>query len=228
MTRRILAIGGTSWGLPHRARLEARMVALTGKPKPKALFLPTATGDDRAHIRHWHATFRRLGCETEDLALLRASDWPRPPADTIARADLIYVGGGSTAGMLALWERFGIVAPLREAYERGAVLGGVSAGGLCWFESGVTDSLDATLKPMACLGWLPGSFCPHYDSEPQRRPVYTALTRSGELPPGLAAEEGVGLLFENERFVGALRTPAGGLAHRVGPEGEKEIAAERV
>lgn len=204
------------------------MIELTGRSRPLALFLPTASGDAADYVAMFHAGFGRLGAETEDLQLLRASGWPRPPAETIARADLIYVGGGSTAGMLALWERFGIVEPLRRAYERGAVLGGVSAGGLCWFESGVTDSLDATLKPMDCLGWLQGSFCPHYDSEPERRPTYTRLAKENALPPGYAAEEGVGLLFEDETFVGALAAPGGGKAYRVSPEGEEELPVERI
>lgn len=202
------------------------MIALTGKSRPRALFLPTASGDAEAYVARFHVGFGALGAETEDLQLFHASGWPRPPAETIAQADLIFVGGGSTAGMLALWERFGIVAPLRAAYERGAVLGGTSAGGLCWFESGVTDSLDAKLAPMTCLGWLAGSFCPHYDSEPERRPVYRRLTREGSLPAGLAAEEGVGLLFEDEQYVTAFRAPGGGGAFRVSASGEERLPTE--
>lgn len=204
------------------------MIALTGKSRPRALFLPTASGDAVEYVAEFHAGFSALGAETEDLQLLHASDWPRPPAETIARADLIFVGGGSTAGMLALWERFGIVQPLRAAYEAGTVMGGVSAGGLCWFESGVTDSLAAVLAPLTCLGWLQGSFCPHYDSESSRRPTYLRLAKEGALPPGYAAEEGVGLLFQDEAFVGALVAPGGGKPYRVSAEGEEELAVERL
>lgn len=202
------------------------MIALTGRAKPRALFLPTASGDADDYVAQFHAGFRALGAETEDLQLLHATTWPRPPAETISRANLIYVGGGSTAGMLALWERFGIIKPLRTAYDKGTVLGGVSAGGLCWFESGVTDSLASVLAPMTCLGWLAGSFCPHYDSEPSRRPTYLRLAHERALPPGYAAEEGVGLLFEDEAFVGAFADAGGGKAFRVGADGEEELSVE--
>jgi dipeptidase E len=119
--------------------------------------------------------------------------------------------------MLAIWRVHGVDAVLREAWERGIVLAGISAGSICWFEAGVTDSFGEELAPLPCLGFLAGSNCPHYDSEPQRRPTYRRLVDAGELPPGLAAEDGVALHFVGTELAEAVAGRPDGRAFRVEP-----------
>ncbi len=126
------------------------------------------------------------------LSLSRNRIKPR----VLLEQDVIYIGGGNTLNMLLIWQKRSIDTILREAAENGTILCGVSAGSICWFDSGVTDSLAAQeLLPMKCLGWLPGSNCPHYDSEAGRRPAYHSLVVNGALPSGYATDDGVGLHF---------------------------------
>ena len=130
--------------------------------------------------------------------------------------------------MLAIWSVHGVDAILREAWERGIVLAGSSAGSICWFEAGVTDSFGDELAPLRCLGFLPGSNCPHYDSEPQRRPTYRRLVEAGELPPGLAAEDGVGLHFVGTELAEAVAARPNAGAFRVEPGAEVAIPVRRL
>jgi peptidase E len=130
--------------------------------------------------------------------------------------------------MLAIWRVHGVDAVLREAWERGIVLAGVSAGSICWFEAGVTDSFGEELAPLRCLGFLPGSNCPHYDSEPERRPTYRRLVDAGELPPGLAAEDGVGLHFVGTELAEAVAGRPDARAFRIEPGGEEALPVRRL
>lgn len=133
----------------------------------------------------------------------------------LADMDAIYVGGGNTINMLAVWKAHGIDQMLRERYEDGILMGGGSAGGICWFESGLTDSRPVELTAMRAMGWLSGSFAPHYLGEPGRRQYYHKYMLSGELEDGLAADDTVGLLFENEKLVKAVGSVDGAEAYRV-------------
>ena len=151
------------------------------------------------------------------------SFYPWPPGDLRERAlgaDVILVCGGNTANMLAVWRLHGFDRVLREAWATGVVLAGWSAGMICWFEAGVTDSFGPSLGGMRDgLGFLPGSACPHYDGETLRRPVYTELVANG-FPPGIALDDGVAARFDGTelREVVASSPDAGG--YRVGPDGE--------
>src|SRR3990172_5408386 len=160
--------------------------SLAGKDRPRVLYLPTAVADDPWWIADFHEKAPSRGIEPDHLRLFGVPD--HPPGK-IARADVVLVNGGNTANMLALWRVHGVDVALREAWERGAVLAGWSAGGNCWFEASVTDSFSADLDPLHDgLALLPGSFCPHYDDEEQRRPVYEGLVRDGVLALGLACD----------------------------------------
>jgi dipeptidase E len=117
---------------------------------------------------------------------------------------------------------------VREAWERRIVLAGISAGSICWFEAGVTDSFGEVLAPLRCLGFLPGSNCPHYDTEPQRRPTYRRLVDAGELPPGLAAEEGVALHFIGVELAEAVSARPAARAFRVETGGEEALPVRRL
>jgi peptidase E len=153
---------------------------------------------------------------TEDLKLFLLSQ------------DVIYVGGGNTKSMLALWREWKLDAILRKAWREGVVLAGVSAGSICWFEEGVTDSITGKLTALPCLGQLKGSNCPHYDSETERRPAYQRLVRSGKMHSGLAADDGVALHFVGQKLTAVVSSRAHAAVYRVRRHGsqvtEKRIA----
>lgn len=197
--RRIAALGGGGFSMePRNPRLDRWLLSLTGKSKPRVLFVPTASGDSKSYVTRFHRAYAKLPCEKAHLDLFRRS--VRDLEEHVLTQDLIFVGGGNTANMLAVWRVHGLDRALAKAWRQGTVLAGVSAGALCWFESGVTDSFGEKLQPLADgLGFLPGSFCPHYDGEPGRRPAYRKHVASGKLPPGFAADDGVAVLFEGTR-----------------------------
>jgi len=201
MGRRIAADYEVTVCEPNRL-LEFQTIA--GPARPRICFLPTATGDSADYVVRFYEAFR----ERAEPSHLELFGRPRRDIrDFLLGQDVVYVGGGNTANMLAIWRVHGVDAVLREAWERGIVLAGISAGSICWFEGGVTDSFGDELAPLPCLGFLPGSNCPHYDSEPQRRPTYRRLVDAGELPPGLAAEDGAGLHFVGAELAEAVAGP---------------------
>ncbi|HEX4897978.1 MAG TPA: peptidase E [Candidatus Limnocylindrales bacterium] len=191
---RIVAFGGASL-LPGSTDgpLHQHLLDLTGEGYPRICFLGTASGDDPASIAAFYGWFARRA-QASHLGLFdrRVGDI----AGFLGEHDLIYVGGGNTANMLAIWRTHGVDVALRQAWRAGVILAGPSAGAVCWFEAGTTDSFGPEIGPLNDgLGFLPGSFCPHYDSESSRRPRYEELVASGDLPAGYAADDGVGLVF---------------------------------
>ena len=221
----IVAMGGG-----HPA-LDAFLVGLSGSERPRVCFVGTATGDNHSYALGFFARFAGLDCVPTWLPLFGVPK--RPAADVLADQDVIYVGGGNTASMLAVWARHGVDVALRDAWERGAVLGGPSAGGICWFDSGVTDSFRVELDPIdGCLGFLAGSFCPHYDSEERRAPAYRQLIASARLPAGHAADDGVGLHFAGTELVEAVTARPDASAYRLqahdGEATEERIAPRRL
>jgi peptidase E len=213
-TQRILAIGGVSMG-PSSTDwpLHQYLLDLTGRERPRVCMLATAGGDNPAAIASYYATFARQADATHlDLFTRSVPDI----AGFLLDQDLIYVGGGNTANMLAIWRVHGVDKALKAAWEAGVVLAGWSAGALCWFEGGLTDSFGPELAPLKDgLRFLSGTFCPHYDSESLRRPRYEALVGSGALDGGFAADDGVGLLFEGRDFAEAVASLPGQHAYRV-------------
>lgn len=206
----IVAMGG---GDPA---LNRYLVSLSGAARPRACFIGTATGDTDGYAVRFFEAFTALDCVPSRLTLFGVPK--QAAADALADQDVIYVGGGNTANMLAVWRLHGVDVALRHAWERGAVVGGPSAGAICWFASGVTDSFRADLDPLdGCLGFLPGSFCPHYDSEERRRPTYQRLVATGRLPAGYAADDGVGLHFAGTDLVEVVAAREGTAAYRVEP-----------
>ena len=212
--QRIVAMGGSSvlststdWPL-HQFFLD-----LTGRERPKICFVGTASGDDASYRAGFYATFARRA-EATHLTLFE-----RTVEDITALLidqDVIYVGGGNTANMLAIWRLHGVDKALKAAWEDGVVLGGSSAGGICWFEAGLTDSFGPGLAPLRDgLKFLPGSFCPHYDSESSRRPRYEATVGGGSLPDGYAADDGVGLVFNGRELEEVVASLPGQHAYRV-------------
>ena len=151
--------------------------------------------------------------------------WPPPNLrELVLDHDIVLVAGGNTANAIAVWRAHGFDTILREAWERGVLLAGWSAGMICWFEHGVTDSFGPELAAMECLGFLPGSACPHYDGEERRRPVFTQLVADG-LPAGIAADDDVGLVYAGTELQEIVTSQAGATAYRVEPDGERALEA---
>jgi dipeptidase E len=205
--RRIVAMGGGKFC----DAMGEYLVELTGKERPRVLYIGTAMAEDPASALRM---YDRFGAEVE---LSRLEFFPWPPEDLRARvleSDLVFVGGGNSANMLAIWHVHGVDELLREAWDAGVVLSGSSAGGICWFQSAVTDSFGPQLEQMDCLGFLPGSLCPHYDDEELRRPRYHELLRGG-LAPGYAVDSGVGLHFVDGELREVVACDEGSGAYRV-------------
>ena len=183
----------------------------------RACFVPTASAEDASYTIAFYSTYGRK-TEASHLAF-----FPWPPEnlrDVLLQQDVIYVGGGNTANMLAIWRVHGMDEILREAWEDGIVLCGSSAGMICWFEAGITDSFGPQLEGMRDgLGFLPGSACPHYDGEELRRPRYRELVDGG-FPAGWAAEDAVGLHFEGTELAEVVTAVEGKRAYRVEPGSE--------
>lgn len=226
----ILAIGGGGFLSTERygwrpGPLMEHALALTGKDTPSVCGLFTATGDDAARVAAWYAAWSDRPERASHVAVL-----PMPNVDDVRRhllaQDAIYVGGGSVAGLMVLWRLHGLDVVMREAWEAGVVLFGVSAGSLCWHLGGTTDSFGPELRPWSDgLALIPGSNCPHYDSEARRRPLYQRLVAAGALPPGYAADDGVGLHYRGTELHEAVTDRDGASAWRVDPDGETQVAA---
>jgi dipeptidase E len=213
----VVAFGGFT-GEPA---LRDYVLALSDAPRPKVRFLGTATGDGVWATERFYEQWPATRCEPADVPLFGVPDHPN---ERLLEADVVVVSGGNTANLLAVWRAQGVDRTLREAWERGVVLTGWSAGAICWFESGVTDSFSSALDPIdGCLGFLGGSMCPHYDSEELRRPVYTRLVHEGTLPPGLAADDAVGLHFAGTELAAVVTSVTGSTAYRVDSDEETRL-----
>lgn len=231
----ILAIGGGGFVPTERygaapGPLVQHALKLTGKESPRVCALYTATGDDSARIAQWYTTWSSYGrgIRPSHVAVL-----PMPNVDDLRThllaQDAVYVGGGSVAGLAVLWRLHGLDVVMREAWEAGVVLFGVSAGSLCWHTGGTTDSYGPELQPWTeGLGLIPGSNCPHYDSEARRRPLYQSLVANGTLQPGYAADDGVGLHYVGTELHEAVSDRDGASAYRVEVSGETPVGTRQL
>lgn len=221
VTPQIVAMGGVGFSMePGDLPLHRYVLSLARRDQPAVLLIPTASGDSAPLLNDFYATYGALGCRTSVLPLFKAT--PADLRSLLLAQDVIYVGGGNTRSMLALWREWGLDQILREAWSAGVVLAGVSAGMICWFEQGVTDSVRGStgdprdnLSALPCLGFLPGSACPHYDGETNRRPVYQRLVAAGELSDGYAADDGAGLHFAGRDLVRIVAARPAAKAYRV-------------
>ena len=196
-SRNIIAIGGGGFGAnPGQGIIEAYILKQTKKKKPKICFIPTATGDNEAYKVNYYSTFTKLDCEPTHLDFFkRTPDLKK----LILNQDAIFVGGGNTKSMLAVWKDWGLDKILRTAYRNGVVMSGVSAGAICWFQQGVTDSWSSDLKIMSCLNFVKGTCCPHYDEEPERKPAVKKFLMSGKIKDVDAVYGGVALHIKDEK-----------------------------
>jgi peptidase E len=221
-TRKILIAGGN-----YGTAFIRYMAALTGKKRPKLLYLPTASADGPSGIIAWYKS-----CAPIDVyplvqeSFIASSRQTQSWEEVLLSVDGIVASGGNTLNQQAIWKAQGVDVVLRQAWDRGIVLGGASAGSLCWFEEGTTDSRPKQLTTVKCLGFLKGSHCPHYDREPDRRPLYQKLIAAGEMKPGYACDNDAGIYFEDNEVKRVVAMRKGARVYYVSASGGH--AVERV
>jgi dipeptidase E len=213
--------GGFSAG-PGDPALDELVLELTGTLHPRICLLPTAGGDSEHQIRRFYETYDDRLREPSHISLFRLGRHPVPLREHLLSQHAVYVGGGSMVNLLAIWKAQGIDRILREAWEAGIVLAGLSAGSMCWFEYGVTTS-SGRPAPAPGLGFLPGSNSVHHDSEPARRPVYLEAIRNGAIPPGYAADDGAALVFQGTSLHEVVTARDGARAYEVTTRGERAL-----
>jgi dipeptidase E len=192
--RQIVSFGGGGFSMESgNPLLDDYVLGLTGAARPKVCFLPSASGDADHYIVRFYRAFPAECCEASHISLFRREQGPADLREHLLSQDLIYVGGGSVVSLLGVWRAHGIDAILREAWERGVVLCGLSAGSLCWFAEAVTGFHGAPQR-VEGLGLLPFSNCVHYDEGSRRRLDYHDFLRAG-MRSGYAAEDGAALHF---------------------------------
>jgi dipeptidase E len=220
--RHIVAVGGAGFSLEgDNLALEKYAINLTGKANPRVCFVPTASGDSQDYIDRYYAASEHLPWQPSLLSLFRGET--PDIASVLLNQDIIYVGGGNTRNLLVLWRDWGVDKLMREAWERGIVLTGVSAGSICWFQQGTTDSVPGELTALDCLGFLPGSNCPHYDSEEKRQPTYTRMVASGEMLPGYATDDGAALHYVGTELNKVISSRPNARAFRVDRDGDRAV-----
>ncbi|MDE0219944.1 MAG: peptidase E [Spirochaetaceae bacterium] len=206
----MIALGGGGFG-PGDLLIERYILAQAAPERPSIGFIPTATGDADSYLVRFYSASGRLDCRPSHLSLFTRTPDLR---EWVFGRDVIFVGGGNTRSLLGVWREWGLHEVLREAWQAGIVLSGVSAGAICWFEQGSTDSWADRLRPLDCLGFLPGSCCPHYDAEPERRPTLHAMLGAGEIVPGIALDDDAAAHYAGTelRRVVTARSTAGAYA----------------
>ena len=221
--RQIIALGGGGFSMePDNPLLDDYILKQASVKRPKICFIGTASGDAEGYIQRFYKFFNNKECEPNHLSLFK------PPTknlhDYIFEQDIIYVGGGNTKNLLILWKEWGLDYVLKDAYNQGILLCGISAGAICWFEEGLTDSYGDELEPIKGIGILKGSHSPHYDGESKRRPSFRQMITDGSLKPGIAADDGVGLHYINENLAKVVSSRPKAAAYKVemSDEGIKE------
>lgn len=211
--KQIIPIGGGGFYRDsENLELEKYIIRQSGSENARIAFLPTASGEPDHYVSSFYAAFLKLNCRPSVLTFFKRTPDLR---SFLLSQDIIYVGGGNTKSLLAVWHDWGMPEILREAWQSGIVLTGVSAGAICWFEQGLTDSFSDGLRPLACLGILPGSCCPHYDGEAQRRPSYHRLIAAGEISSGVAIEDWTGVHFKGTEIHKVISSKRGARAYSV-------------
>lgn len=209
------------------------MAELTGKDRPRLCYLPTASADRESGIIRWYENCATLNVTpAAQQSFISSYNMDQSWRDVLLSMDGIVVSGGNTLNQQAIWRVQGIDEILREAWDRGIVLGGASAGSLCWFEEGTTDSRPQEVSKIECLGLLRGSHSPHYDAEAVRRPTYQRLIRSGDLKPGYACDNDAGIYFVDNEVRRVVKTRDEASVYYVALEGgqivETELPAELI
>ena len=221
--RQVLALGGGGFSMePENPMLDRYILEHSSKKKPKICFIGTASGDAEGYIERFYNFFKMEDCEPSHLSLFNPHT--RQIKKFIMEQDILYVGGGNTKNLMALWREWELDIAIRHAYDKGTILAGLSAGSLCWFDEGVTDSYGSGLEPISCLGIIRGSHCPHYDGEVERRPAYQSFIRDGRIGSGYAADDGVALHFIDEELQHVVSSRPDAHGYRVDKEKETQLS----
>ena len=222
MSGDIVAMGGGGFGSGNPI-LDRYALSLVDADRPRVCFIPTASGDDAGYTLEFYKAYGSYGCEPHVLNLFNRD--VEDIAGFLLGMDMVYVGGGSTANLLAVWRLHGVDEALEEAWRSNVVLAGLSAGANCWFESSTTDSflLGKADALHDGVGILPGSYCPHYSSEPERRPSYMSMVAGGVLPDGYACEDGTAVHFVGTEMHAAVSVDGDATAYRVTRRGDAVV-----
>jgi dipeptidase E len=232
MVSKSIAIGGGGFLMePENPLLDRYCLDCTGKTVPKVCFILTASGDSEDFLSRFYTAFARYPCEPSHLAFFRKPRAGAIPLDDLEQnlfnQDVIYVGGGNTRSMLAVWREWNLDQILRKAWQSGVVLAGMSAGAICWFEYGGSDSTGSDkMNPLKGLGLIQGSCTPHYDGESNRRPDLHWLVKNDKLPPGIGIDDGAAVLFEGQQIIEVVASRPAAKAYRVKRGNEGQVIEE--
>jgi peptidase E len=212
--RQIVTFGGGGFSMESgNPLLDEFVLGLTGRSRPRVCFLPQASGDADHYLVRFYRAFDAERCSPSHLSLFRRLKSPKDPHEHLLSQDLIYVGGGSVTSLMGVWRAHGIDEILREAWEKGVVLCGLSAGSLCWFSEGVS-TFHGPPERIEGLGLLPWSNTVHYSSEPNRRAAYHRWLLDG-MRPGYAADDGAALHFVGEQVAQVVASRPDARGYRV-------------
>jgi peptidase E len=213
--------------------IDAYLRRLTGKERPRICFLPTPSGDLPEHIEAFYKAYDATSCEPSHVAFFR-----KPSPGSVALSafeqhlvaqDAIYVGGGNTKSTLGVWREWGVQQVLSRAYSSGVLLAGMSAGAMCWFDAGLTDSFwGAGYQPLQCLGLLRGGCGVHYHSDPERSQRLLAAIRVGAIPPSVAIDDFAAVLYENETLISTVSWAAGARAYSISLQDGRAVEVPHV
>ena len=211
-TRKIVALGGGEIKDLETLEIDKRIVELTGKTRPKALFIPTASGDPTGYMDTFAACYgKRLGCQTRTLSLIQTPPAFEEMSALVLDSDLIYVGGGNTYRMMKIWRRLGLDTVLAEAASRGIVLSGLSAGAICWFRYGHSDSRSFSSSSewnyirVSGLGFVNAVYCPHYHFENREASFSHLIAKRGGI--GIACDNNAAIEIVGDQYCVLASTP---------------------
>jgi dipeptidase E len=224
---RIVAMGGGGFSAGFEdAAIDLFALSLTGRSVPRICLLATASGDPEEQIGRFYSFFHGRACDPSHVSLFRLESWGHDLREHLMSQDLIYVGGGSLLNLVAIWRAHGLDRILRDAWQAGVVLCGLSAGSMCWFEHGVTTSKGEP-EPAHGLGFLRGSNSVHWSSQPARRRVYRHAVRDG-MPAGYGVDDGAALVFKGTRLHEVVAARRGAYAYRIELDEHREVSETRL
>jgi len=221
MSSQIIAVGGGGFSDDSEPELDVYILEQSDAANPGIGFIATASGDAETYLLKFYQRFSKLNCTPSHLTLFR-----RTPdlQEWVAVQDVIFVGGGNTKSMLAVWKVWGLPDLLKVAAENGTILAGISAGAMCWFEVGITDSVSGTLAPLECLGFVKGSCCPHYSKEAERKPTFEHYVREGNVPAGIAIDDGAAVHLREGTPIRIVSARSGASAYHVARAEDKVVS----
>jgi dipeptidase E len=225
--RQIIAMGGGGFSMePDNPLLDEYVWNAFDGDHPRICFISTASNDSKEYIENFYRCFEEYDCVPQHLSLSAPPVKKHKLEAFVLEQNIIYVGGGNTKYMLEQWRETGLESIMRKAYASGVIMAGVSAGAICWFEQGLTDSIPGKLTRLDCLGILKGSASPHYDGENERRPAYHRFIGTGEMCAGYGIDDGCALHFVNEQLYKVVRSRPSAQAHFVETRNGKVVEAK--